>query len=301
MEENLNSPTDENLVSLNKQQNEQSNIAWYILSVLSWFLLIYLQFDDYFKGIVTSNISSRSILSLNINIPISTFKLFIFCMSLFGFIIYLIFTTCKRDENLLNSMTNKWVRFHFIPFLIASFIYILSQFFINSKTEGHQLAFLSIYLVLSFLGCISLIFIYIKTNLPCEWYIVFSIKKGFFSCLITYLWFLIYSFIIFLTVLKLRKERGINADKTMKAVGLTCLLLNNLGCYIFAFIFKDLLVLIANLFIYKDLIVTFISGSEEIFKESFGRTVGIIGIIIIVLYIVEIVFLSIRFNDKLFK
>ena len=87
----------------------------------------------------------------------------------------------------------------------------------------------------------------------------------------------------------------------MKAVGLTCLLLNNLGCYIFAFIFKDLLVLIANLFIYKDLIVTFISGSEEIFKESFGRTVGIIGIIIIVLYIVEIVFLSIRFNDKLFK
>ena len=298
MEENLNSPTDENLVSLNKQQNEQSNIAWYILSVLSWFLLIYLEFDDYFRGIF---VISRASYSLNVNIPISTFKLFIFCMSLFGFIIYLIFTTCKRDENLLNSMTNKWVRFHFIPFLIASFIYILSQFFINSKTEGHQLAFLSIYLVLSFLGCISLIFIYIKTNLPCEWYIVFSIKKGFFSCLITYLWFLIYSFIIFLTVLKLRKERGINADKTMKAVGLTCLLLNNLGCYIFAFIFKDLLVLIANLFIYKDLIVTFIANSEEIFKESFGRAGGIIGITIIVLYIAEIVFLSIRYNDKLFK
>ena len=149
MEENLNNPTDENLVSLNKQQNEQSNIAWYILSVLSWFLLIYLEFDDYFRGIF---VISRTRLSLSVNIPISTFKLFIFCMSLFGFIIYLIFTTCKRDENLLNSMTNKWVRFHFIPFLIASFIYILSQFFINSKTEGHQLAFLSIYLVLSFLN-----------------------------------------------------------------------------------------------------------------------------------------------------
>lgn len=301
MEDNLNDSDKENLVSINgENENGKFNIAWYVYSILTWFLLLCIELDAYLNDFLSFN----NILNIDSKIfflPMASSKIFIFCMNLFGFIIYLIFTTCKRDENLLNSMTNKWVRFHFIPFLIASFIYILSQFFINSKTEGHQLAFLSIYLVLSFLGCISLIFIYIKTNLPCEWYIVFSIKKGFFSCLITYLWFLIYSFIIFLTVLKLRKERGINADKTMKAVGLTCLLLNNLGCYIFAFIFKDLLVLIANLFIYKDLIVTFIANSEEIFKESFGRAGGIIGITIIVLYIAEIVFLSIRYNDKLFK
>ena len=100
MEDNLNDSDKENLVSINgENENGKFNIAWYVYSILTWFLLLCIELDAYLNDFLSFN----NILNIDSKIfflPMASSKIFIFCMNLFGFIIYLIFTTCKRDENL---------------------------------------------------------------------------------------------------------------------------------------------------------------------------------------------------------
>ena len=42
-------------------------------------------------------------------------------------IIYLIFTTCKKDQNLYNGMLGGKAKFHFIFFLFSSALFIIGQ------------------------------------------------------------------------------------------------------------------------------------------------------------------------------
>ena len=316
MEDIINDSEDKNLVPLN-EQNSQSNSIWYFLSIFSWFILLCLQFDQILKGINHFNLiiifekvneKLRDIIEPNFIYNLATSRLFtflrtfIFGISLFGFIIYLIFTTTKKDENLLNSMMSKLTKFHFIPFILISALYIsLKLDLFNERFPPLPLAStLSLILVFSFLGCASLIFIYIITNLPCEWYIVFTIKKGCFSCLIAFSWFLFnFSFpaIIFFF------SKMIDNPNPKPSIALLSffVLFNNLGIIIFSFIFKDLVVLITHLLIYKEIFSNIISQLGILMKDSYGLALGITSLVIVFLIFVEIIILSTVFKDKLFK
>ena len=314
MEDIINDSEDKNLVPLN-EQNSQSNSIWYFLSIFSWFILLCLQFDQIFKGINHFNLiiifekMKIPVIDPNFFYNLATSRLFtflrtfIFGISLFGFIIYLIFTTTKKDENLLNSMMSKWTKFHFIPFILISALYIsLKLELFKERLPPIPLAStLSLILVFSFLGCASLIFIYIITNLPCEWYIVFTIKKGCFSCLIAFSWFL-FNFSLPVIILFFSKIRYNPSPKPIIALFSFFILFNNLGIIIFSFIFKDLVVLITHLLIYKEIMSIVISQFGLLIKEIPNfLAAGITSLVIVFLIFVEIIILSTVFKDKLFK
>ena len=196
------------------------------------------------------------------------------------------------------------LRFHFISFLFISGLYIFLklEIFVGKREEEPSKLFFSLIFIFSFLGCVSLIFFYIKTNLPCEWYIVLSIKKGCFSCLISYSWFLfIVSFTLIILLFGFLKDWKIDNDKNIKALVSSFVIINNLGIIIFSFIFKDLIVLITHFLIYKDVFPILISIFDSLRKDSFALIAGIIGLIIISLILIEIILLPIIFKNKLFK
>ena len=252
-----------------------------------------------------------------------TSKIFVFLFCLIGFVIYLIYTTCKKDENLFKSMISIWTKFHSIPFLLIILAYIHSPNVINEIVTISKIPYI-VGLVFSFLGFVSLIFIYIKTNLPCEWYIVLSIKKGCFSCLITYSWFLIFysTFKICLSVYdfdftkyNIQPSEILKYYNTFNIVINVGISINGLGCLIYSLIFKDIVMLFTNILIYKDLLMYISSKlkisdiyktynySEEITKKvkDIRLTFEIIGSVLIALFVAEITFIVIRFREKLFK
>ena len=287
MKDILNDSDKENLVSINgENENGKFNIAWYVYSILTWFLLLCIELDAYLNDFLSFN----NILNIDSKIfflPMASSKIFIFCMNLFGFIIYLIFTTCKRDENLLNSMMSTKIRFHFIPFLfiLLSFIFSSNTFF-NIRNK-YLLIPSIVSLISGVFGCVLLSLIYSKTNIPCEWYIVLPIKKGCFSCLITYSWFLIIYDVISICTVKITNEN------TIKVLVIVFIIVNSLGALSFSLIFKDLLVLLTSLFIYRDLIANYFS--------TYGTAAGVIVLVLMALFIAGITLLVIFHKDKLFK
>ena len=322
----INEADDENLVPLN-EQNDQSNLTWYILSILSWYLLLCFEFYSYLSEFSINNLSnyiepkSNLPFYLNIFFPMITSKIFVFLFCLIGFVIYLIYTTCKKDENLFKSMISIWTKFHSIPFLLIIFAFIHSPSIINEVETISKIPYI-VGLVFSFFGFVSLIFIYIKTNLPCEWYIVLSIKKGCFSSLITYSWFLIFysTFKIYLSVYDSKNINNesftivllkyLNTFNIAINVGIS---INGLGCLIYSLIFKDIVMLFTNILIYKDLLMYFsyklkkmvisIFKYEEITKKmnEIILIFDIVGSVLIALFVAEITFIVIRFREKLFK
>ena len=109
----------------------------------------------------------------------SLLRIFIFGITLFGFIIYLIFTTCKKDENLLNSMMSKWTKFHFISFLFISGLYIFLklEIFVGKREEEPSKLFFSLIFIFSFLGCVSLIFFTLKLIYHANGILSYLLKK----------------------------------------------------------------------------------------------------------------------------
>ena len=341
--ENINDSDNENLVSLDGQKG-QSNETWYAFSILSWFLLLCAEFDTYtyeypFKSannIVNSFIGKveeiEIIHFLFLHCPMITSKIFILCFTLFGFIIYLIFTTYKKDENLFKSMISILTRFHFIPFLFIIIAFTFSQSLANEILNSKTPFIIS--LAFSFLGFASLVFIYFKTNLPCEWYIVFSIKKGCFSSLITYSWFLIFYNIIKLCLAGPNLTNIYNFDiknylKILKIAINVCISINGLGCLIYSLIFTDIVMLFTNVLIYKDLIIfvfskfkfsfnnllkysekeiqIYIEGRKNLYIEieqsikEIRISFGTVSSILMALFVAEMIFIIIRFKQKLFK
>ena len=343
--ENINDSDNENLVSLDGQKG-QSNETWYAFSILSWFLLLCAEFDTYtyeypFKSannIVNTFIGKveeiEIIHFLFLHCPMITSKIFILCFTLFGFIIYLIFTTYKKDENLFKSMISILTRFHFISFLLIIIAFTFSQNLTSEIFNNKNPLIIS--LAFSFLGFASLVFIYFKTNLPCEWYIVFSIKKGCFSSLITYSWFLIFYNIIKLCLTgsnfingKLYNFDIVNYLKVFKIAINVCISINGLGCLIYSLIFTDIVMLFTNVLIYIDLMIFVFSkfkfSVDNLLIDSIDKvrdyidknknsyieieqsikeiriSFGTVSSILMALFVAEMIFIIIRFKQKLFK
>ena len=54
-------------------------------------------------------------------------NIYVFLLSVVGFAIYLIFTTCKKKQNLYDGMVDTWSKFHFIPLLFISALSIIAS------------------------------------------------------------------------------------------------------------------------------------------------------------------------------
>ena len=268
-------------------ESNQNQTIWYIFSILSWFFFICCQLDSYLRILIFK--SSEGVFNIQI------FQLFILLISSAGLIIYLIFTSCKKNQNLYNSMLGKKTKFHFIPLLFASVLFIIKEIIqLRFYSPEFINRIIITDLVFSILTLAFLIFIYIQMNIPYEWYIVLTIKKGTFSCLIPWVLYLIKEDILFLM--------EIDMIYNGKVINIISHIIAELCSLLFSFIFKDILVAFTNVLIYISyLTFTFL-------YILFGSSENGILIFYVILYSIFILFslfliafLSIKYKDKIFQ
>ena len=269
--------------------NNHISLVWYILSISSWALLSCCLLESYLND---PSLNNTKYYHRTISLP--TVKIFITSLNLVGFIIYLIFTSCKKDNHLYKSMFRGITKFHFVPLLLTSVLLILEHSITNNiNNETNQKNLLISDLVISLLALGTFIITYIVMHLPCEWYIVLAIKKGTFSSIIPYL---LYNSIVDIMQLLIKKVNNIQINDIISIILLAVISLS------FSFIFKDIIIAFVNALIYVGLIINRAFNSEN---SSYSK--GIIVLAWIIFGISEISSLTIiaillsRFKEKIFK
>ena len=210
-------------------KNNMGKTIFFIMSLLSWVMFIitgwigffFLAIKSYHKDISYNNI--WSFLSFYkkgneivhglyspIQADISLYIIFFFILlglGTAGFIAYLIKSTFKKEEQVFEGMMGKFARYHFIPLLCGSAMFIVGmsqklflmdlsydfEYYENNKEVSIDddrerinkfLSCFAINLAFSIIGLASLVFIKMKTELEKPLYIAYLIKDAFYSCLI---------------------------------------------------------------------------------------------------------------------
>ena len=268
-------------------------------------------FWNYYQGVVTQN-TILSYFPMNCNYD--WLNIYIFLISALAFGVYIVFTTCKRNQGLYDGMFGNLSRYHFIPILLIASIYIIV---LNSNKEIDSLLkytrkLLIFDLIFNILGLISLIFIYIVTQLNTEWYFVLPIKKGMYSTFIILLWYNFFQIIISLGSINYILRDDYNYEiliddpiiKFYTVVGILFVILFGLGCLVFSLLFKDIMAAFTTFLIYLGMIEAFFNENkyeEEERKNLFnGVADGVLDIIFMILSLACIFFLALRCRERLF-
>ena len=241
-----------------------------------------------------------------------------------GCFVFFYKTICKKDDQVINGMMGQFSKFHFFPLLCASALFITGECVDNlskedwndrEKFDDHFKAIYISALVFSIVGLASFIFIYIMTDLNTnDWWVLFLLKKGAFSCLIILMW---YSFCYDIFYVHFYDKKGENENNPFgdfddfsekmwdwkKGCGLAFSIIFGIGSLAFSFVFKDLVACVMNLLIYIGLTVAYFRLPSEFRKEKeFNKNGdGIVDIIMLVLSVAVIVLLLIKYRENCMK
>ena len=330
-------------------QNNKGKTIFYIISLISWALFIitgwigffFLAIKSYHNDISYNNIWSflsfykkgndivhglYSPIQADIILYIIFFVILL-GLGTAGFIVYLIKSTFKREEQVFEGMMGKFARYHFIPLLCASAMFIVGmsqnlylmdlsydfEFYDFRSIDDDRdrinkfLGCFAFNLAFSIIGLVSLVFIKMKNELEKPLYIVYLIIDGLYSCLIvlfTYCFF--YSSIYTGYYNKMKdafstlKDNPINYAKTLsilneipnflKDCGIAFSLVIgfiNLGVGIFL---KDIGIPIMNLIMYLGLTIYFFNIKEVNGYSGVSFAEGAIDITIMVLSALLIIY-----------
>lgn len=307
--------------------NVIKSICW-ILSVLSWLLFIitgwislrWLDYDPYnivwtirryefdsdYKKVPFSGL-------INYYYPIQMqsamlYIVFIVTMiiALAGFILYMVKSTCKKDNAVFDGMMGQWARFHFFPLLCVSALFLIGENSDIHENSHHWKDMLISNIIFTIFGLLTLIFIYIMTDLNTDWYVVLTLKKGTYSCLIVLLW---YNFCY--SIYGLREldydESPLDDKPSMKnwknGCGISFSIIFGLGSLIFSFFFKDLVAAGMNALIYIGLTAYYFQLDKESrkLKDLNKNGDGAVDIIMMVFSVVLIAFLIIKNKEDCLK
>ena len=329
-------------------KNPLKTICW-ILSILSWLLFLvtgWMGFSRLFNGkdhyIKTAklytdyNIWSFLVYDSKENdtrekyFPIQEPRaflilLFVILMILgtIGFIIYLFKSVIKKDDHVFEGMMGTFARYHFIPLVCASALFLAGYtqekslaafmgdlikdiFFDSNKSDKYKNEFI-VNLVFCIIGLLTLIFVKMQTKIENPFYVVYSIKDGLYSCLIALFTYCIFYSGFFIGLISKMKD-AINLldffdwlnlldtngeiTKYKKDCGIAfsiCIGVINL-CV--SYILKDFILSLINLIIYLGLTIAFFDIKESKRKdERVTNAEGAIEIVITVLSAVVFAFL----------
>ena len=298
--------------------NVIKSICW-ILSVLSWLLLLVTGWIS-LKWLDDDNIiwTILRIEKVGDNTSYAPFQMesaliyvvFILTMIivLAGFVLYMIKSTCKKDEAVFNGMMGQWSKFHFFPLLCISAMFLVGEVSDDYNTKEHHPrdVHLTCYLF-DILGLCSLIFIYIMTDLNSDWYVLLTLKKGTYSCFITLLWYYFCYDIYYLRAVDAAEHPDKLPDYKLpdwgKGCGIAFSIIFGIGSLAFAYIFKDLVVCGMNLLIYLGLTVYYFQIPHYIRNSEAANKYGdgIVDILMMVGSIVVIVILLITKKEECLK
>ena len=269
---------------------------WQILSFISWVLLISAQINTIQLEIPFNYIDTLfngRIIDYADVIYCHLFPQFVFLtLTLIGFIIYLIFTFYYTEERVYLGLFDKFTKFHFIPLLAISGIYMTNEELLNYET--FDLAYLCINTFLSLVGIVFLIIIYVKTKFNSKWFFVLFIKKGTFSSLIMLLWGnILLNINIFI----------IAYSKSSIYALILLPIIKGIGAIVFAFIFKDIMVLFINLLYIIKIIQNYYNYYYIYADPQWIRvkTFGFIPLIMLFLTLICLLIIIIIFKQRIYE
>ena len=162
-------------------------------------------------------------------------------------------------------------------------------------------ALFTLYLIFNIFTLLLFIILYIKTDMNCEWHIVMTIKKGIYSILIVEIWYQIFESIYSLRLIDVGDDPEAKIS-FMKSAGIFFALIIGGGNLLFAFFFKNILVLFFNLLMYLGMIIGFygLKKQNEETKELLnGDTEGILQILIFACNFLFIIVMIIKYKEQL--
>ena len=258
--------------------------VWKFFSVISWLLLIFTSLEAYFHGTMLFSIHRKlrnnndDYYPLSVNLGI--LQSFYLVLLLWAFYHFAYLGLYKGDNSITNPYFEKITNYHFVPLFLVSFINIIGQVVKDgpsiTKIEGELIADL----VFTILALAILVFIYIKTLLVHEWYIVLTLKKGLFYCLIILLWHNFFYLIVLVGYANISNNDG-DLEVFLKGSGIAGAILFGLGGCAFSFFYKDIIAAATTLLLYIGMVVSFYgpNGKSALIILSTGTADGVIEII----------------------
>lgn len=276
-----------------------NNNIFLILSIISWVFLIINEFISFFFLSKYHAIWTFWKIDISENHPWPIqmhgsfeFIVFIilFIITIIAFSYYIYKSIFNKDSIIISGMTGQITKFHFIPLICASALFIIGD--CRENRPDSSVKKMNIFgLIFVIIGLISLIIIYTKTNLPCH-YLPGSIKKGLYSCLIILEW---YYFCY--DICNIRINNG-HYDNMSGYSGFFNVILG-IGGLAFAIFFKDIVVDVMLFLIYLGFSI-FYFGLKKHLRYNKGFE-GAIDIIMMILIILEIGFIIIKYKTECFQ
>jgi len=288
-----------------QQQVEESRPAtsftifvWKFFSVISWLLLIFTSLEAYFhETMFYSMYNTDSYLPLSVKLGgIQSFYLILLFLAFYHFAYLGLY---KGDDSITNPLFDRITKLHFIPLFLISFINIINQ---TGKNRVRITAFeseLIADLVFNLIALVFLIIIYSKTVLEHNWYIVLTIKKGLFSCLIILLWHNFFYLIVLVGYAVQSNRLSDNINNFLKGSGIAGSLLVGIGGCIFSFVNKDLIAAATNFLLYVGMVNSFFgtTGKSKSMRTLTGGVAdGVIEIIFMIFNFATVIILIFKFN-----
>ena len=306
--------------------NTDPRQRFHILSIISWILLIISMWpfykDHYYiwskiECQIIKFLKAEEIYYFPIQMNTEWISIFIFLITVVGFIVFLIFTTCLRNNNLFNGIFSKAGMFHFIPLLFISAIFFITRNFdkmedidvfyeVNNNNYYRDIyrlkdsvrdkfkynrTLLIFDLIFTIIGLITLICFYCRMELKCPWYFIMTLKKGAFSTYIVLLWYNIFHIIISLRSLfvfiDIGGDDGLDKNDIVnfyEKIGIAFSIVIGLIIIFFSIYFKDIMISFVNFLMYSGLVMAYYNKNEvekDEIKEDFNDGVdGIVDIVI---------------------
>ena len=194
--------------------------------------------------------------------------------ALFSFILIIIF---RNDSSLRQGILGKYSKFHFIPILCATSLYIIGVTY-TPKNMNNDISYI-FSLIFSGIGLLSLIFIYVKTNVS-KYFTRLIIKKGLYSCLIALFVYNLCYTSTFFGIRKVSQNHSLKYENWLKGFYIALSVAIGIFNLIISFFLKDLLISGMNFIIYIGMIIYFFKIDQKIRTKINGFAEGIIEIVI---------------------
>ena len=200
-------------------------------------------------------------------------------------VVFLYSIFIKKDFLVIGAMLGKLSKFHFIPLLCISAVFIIGESFDEDKGFKGVHYFFS--LLFYFFSLVSLIYIYIHTKLEKSLYADLAIKHGAYASLITLLIHSIgYGISFYSSYIGVIEEIIDNFEDLynwFKGCYITFGIIVGLVNMSFALYLKELVIALINLLMYIGMTIQLYKMDKYDRKTIYGKETGIINIIMIVL------------------
>lgn len=310
-----------------------STISWVLLVFTSWKAFVEKKSTYFLLEILNNTIfgeenfdyDNDNIYVLPLFIKLKLFHTFVMVLIIFGFINYIIYTMFRPNNKIDEGIFGKISKFNFIPLLLVSIIFSLmdsvypltkdsklvnniTYYEYNNREIVMNMIIVILLLIFSILAFVSLILVYIYTDLSSNYIALISIKKGTYSSLLMLLWHNIFNCIFairFFNLLKTtsNKEQVAFIEDFFTTVRTYCPPVFGIGVIVFAFLFKDVIALFNNVLMNIGMLINLLQFFEP---ENKNNKVSIVEVAIHSLIILIsiggfFVFICSRFDSKLIK